>query len=142
MSNDTLADLPETARDLAALIGLPTTLKLVRQLGGTTIPVAKGRTRLGAARREMLAEVVGDEATDTLTRHYGGEVLYIPRCHAALLAARDRAIHTRFDASIRAGASANQTVAELARTHRLSDRRIWDILKVVPVESQPDLFLR
>ena len=83
----------------------------------------------------------GETATETITRHYGGEVLYIPRCHAALLAARDRAIHARFDAAVRAGASANQTVAELAREHHLSDRRIWDILKVVPeVEPQQTLF--
>jgi hypothetical protein len=43
--------------------------------------------------------------------------------------------------NLRAGASANQTVAELAREHHLSDRRIWDILKVVPeVEPQQTLF--
>ena len=132
MNDVALADLPETARDLADLVGLPATLRLVRQLGGTSFPVAKGRTRMGVARFELLAEVVGEEAAETITRHYGGEVLYVPRCHAALQRSRDRAIHARFDERIHAGASANQTVAELAREHQLSDRRVWDILKTLP----------
>ncbi len=128
-------ELPESARNLVRLIGLPKTIKLIDHLGGTTFPVAKGLTRMGQARYELLAEVVGMDAADTLTAEYGGEPLYIPNCKDALRRVRDRAIHSRFDALVKAGYSANGAVAELAREHRLSDRRIWEILKVLP-ESQ------
>lgn len=137
-----LPDLPASAQNIARLIGLPQTLRLVDRLGGTTFPVAKGLTRMGQARYELLAEVIGMDAADTLTAEYGGEPLYIPNCKDALRRARDRAIHSRFDALVKAGYSANGAVAELARENRLSDRRVWEILKVLPdIQTvQSDLF--
>lgn len=136
MKDIQLVDLPESAQNLVRLIGMPKTLRLVDHLGGTTFPVAKGLTRMGQARYELLAEVVGMDAADTLTAEYGGEPLYIPNCKDALRRVRDRGIHSRFDALVKAGYSANGAVAELAREHKLSDRRIWDILKVLPERQE------
>lgn len=142
MNDIHLADLPESARNLVRLIGLAKTLRLVDHLGGTTFPVAKGLTRMGQARYELLAEVIGVDAADILTAEYGGEPLYIPNCKDALRRVRDRAIHSRFDALVKDGYSANGAVAELAREHKLSDRRIWEILKTLPesMDVQSTLF--
>lgn len=134
--------LPESARQLAALIGLPHTLKLVERLGGTTFPVSKNKTPAGIARFEVLADVVGEDHAHQLCRHFGGFPLYIPACAEALRALRDQTINTRFESLVRTGTSANAAVAELARAHRLSDRRVWDILKkpeLVP-NAQVELF--
>ncbi|KUM02921.1 DNA transposition protein [Chromobacterium subtsugae] len=120
--------LPETVRLIAGMIGLPNTLKLVENLGGTTFPVSKKRSRLGEARYLALAEVVGVEAADRLCQHYGGDLLYIPRCASALRRLRDYAICEAFDRLSRELGS-NAAVSQLAQQHRLTDRRIWDILK-------------
>ena len=82
--------LPETIQQIAGLIGLPRTLELVAALGGTTFPVPKNQRRLGQVRYEALAEVIGVDGADALTRHFGGEILSIPKCEAALRELRDR----------------------------------------------------
>lgn len=126
------SDLPESALNLVRLIGLSKALKLAKALGGTTFPVAKGVTRQGAMRYELLAEVVGVDAADVLTREYGGEALYVPRCHQALIAARNRRIHEAFEQRVRSGCSANIAVMDLARQYQISDRQVWKILKQLP----------
>lgn len=127
-----VADLPPTVRDLVRLVGPAKAMDLVTALGGTTFPVAQGRTRQGQIRYEMLAEIVGYTAADRITQHYSGESLYIPRCEGALRQARDRAIHDQFDRLLAQGWTATRAVGELARLHRLSDRRVWSILKQLP----------
>ncbi|MHB9021323.1 MAG: Mor transcription activator family protein [Halothiobacillus sp.] len=142
----TLTDLPTSAQNLVRLIGLPKSVRLIEQLGGTTFPVAKAINSLGKLRYELLAEAVGVDAADILTAEYGGEMLYIPNCAAALRAVRNRAIHTEFDAMTSSVSnpvySTNEALVKLAITYRLSDRRIWDILKVLPDQpaAQPQLF--
>jgi len=141
MNNVHIHDLPESAQNLVRLIGIAKALRLIDRLGGTTFPIAKGITRLGQARYKLLAEVIGVDAADILTAEYGGESLYIPNCKDAIRRVRDRAIHSRFDALVKAGYSANDAVAELALQNKLCDRRIWEILKVLPDQPQPQAML-
>lgn len=131
------AALPAAAREIAALVGLPKTLQLVERLGGTTFPMPKRATRIGEMRYTLLAEVVGVEAAAVLCQHYGGTNLYVPRCATALRRARDAEIVAAFDA-VSKNRSANTVVAELALKYRLSDRRVWLILKEVPCIAQPE----
>lgn len=134
LSTLTEAALPTVAREIAGLIGLPKTLQLVEALGGTTFPVAKRETKLGELRYQMLADVVGNEAADAMTTRFGGTDLYIPRCAQALRRARDAEIIAHFDRESKKR-SANAVVAELALKYRLSDRRVWSVLKFSPEES-------
>lgn len=136
LSTLTEAALPTVAREIAGLIGLPKTLQLVEALGGTTFPVAKRETRLGEVRYQMLERVVGVEAANELTARYGGTDLYIPRCATALRNVRDAAIVADFDRETQ-NRSANAVVAEIALRYRLSDRRVWLILKEVPCITAP-----
>ncbi|MOA63176.1 hypothetical protein D3C78_1888090 [compost metagenome] len=53
---------------------------------------------------------------------------------------RDLEINAQFVQGVREGVSANTLVAELARTYKLSDRRIWEILKQPSPEATGDLF--
>ncbi len=126
--------LPGQIKLIAQLIGLSKAMRLVECLGGTTWPVAKGGNRAGESRHAALAEVVGDEAAETLAHHFGGDELYIPRCSTALRRLRDWEINDRFVAGVRAGQSSNDLVSELAREFGLSDRRVWSILKQTPPE--------
>ena len=132
--------LPERILDIADAIGLPATQRLVEELGGTTWPVAKGVRRLGIIRHEALKEVVGETAANIMAERWGSEPLYIAKCDVPLRRLRDLDIHRQFEQAVREGVSANTVVSELARTYKLSDRRIWEILKL-PIDTQsPGLF--
>jgi Mor family transcriptional regulator len=134
-------NLPASVQELVDLIGLQKAMKLVRSLGGTTFPVPKRQTRLGELRYNMLADVVGVEEADTLVAHFGGGELYIPRCAAALQAARDAEINEYFVVETNKGRSSAEVVFRLARRYKLSDRRIWNILKTLPrADAQFSLF--
>ena len=120
--------VPETGRLLIRLIGLRNTVKLVNELGGTSFPVSLGKNRQGHIRYEMLAEVVGVEAANVLTRHFGGDTLYIPLCKVALRELLQREIRSEFDRITR-DHSALHAVATLAARYKMSDRHIWRVLK-------------
>lgn len=120
--------LPSMVQDLIKIIGLPLALQLVEELGGTTFPVSRNKRRLGQVRYAALADVVGVPAADILTRHYGGDEIYIPRCAAALRELRNRQLRADFDRMCVLH-SAQHVVTELVRKYRLSDRWVWEILK-------------
>lgn len=121
--------LPQQIHEIAQVIGLPGALRLVQELGGTTWEFAKGANRNGEIRVAALADLLGEELARRLTQHMGGEKIYIPQCTTALRRLRDLEIHRQFEQAVHEGVAANTVVAELARTYKLSDRRIWLILK-------------
>lgn len=123
--------MPAMAREIAGLIGMPDTLRLVEALGGTTFPVPKRGNKLGELRFSMLEQAVGVKAAEILCQQYGGTNLYIPRCAEVLRRIRDTEMVFHFDREIK-GRSANAVVAEIALMYGLSDRRVWHILKIVP----------
>lgn len=126
-----LSHLPAVAQDLALVIGLRNTMRLVEAFGGTTFPVPKRETKLGELRFATLASVIGAEAAEALVRRYGGTDLYFPRCVDALRRLRDASIIREYE-EITKTASGNEAVQRLARQHQLSDRHIFNILKRVP----------
>lgn len=135
--------LPAQVLEIAEAVGMAAALRLVGELGGTTWEFAQGANRNGQIRVAALADIIGDEAAQRLTKLVGGSKIYIPRCDAALRRLRDLEIHRQFVQAVREGVSANTVVAELARTYQLSDRRIWIILKQALPEPYPpsaDLF--
>ncbi|MCB6182334.1 DNA transposition protein [Leeia sp. TBRC 13508] len=122
--------LPENAQLLVRLIGVQKTLLLVERYGGQTFPISKNKTFAGNIRYQAIAEEVGILAADILTKHFGGEALYIPNCKDAIRETRNRMIRTEFDKHSNE-IGVNATVANLATSFGLSDRMIWRILKEV-----------
>lgn len=123
--------LPESARLFVQLIGLPKAVLLINAWGGTTFPISKNQTRQGQIRYESLAEVLGIDAATILTHHFGGEVLAVPLCKAAMLELRNRAIRSEFD-DISREYSAIHAAGQLARKYQMTERHVWRVLK------QPD----
>lgn len=122
--------------ELVGLIGLPATLELVREKGGTTFTVPLGMTYRGQEQREKLVQLIGREQTTTLIGHYGGTSLYVPLCRQIVVDKRDVKINRERDELARQGLSERALVRELATRHGLSDRQIWRILKrVLPASS-------
>lgn len=120
--------LPEMAQLIARLIGLPKSLKLIEAWGGTTFPVSKNVRRDGQIRFEALAEVIGIEAAQILTFHFGGEVLAIPRCAVAMREVRDRMLRHDFDQETQEHPAVH-VVTQLARRYQMTERNVWRLLK-------------
>ncbi|WP_147693993.1 Mor transcription activator family protein [Vogesella mureinivorans] len=128
--------LPESARLFISLIGLQKTMLLVQTWGGTTFPVSKNQTRSGHVRYEALAEVLGVEAADILTQHFGGEVLSIPLCKNALTESRNLIMCKEFDL-MSSTQSATYIASFLARKYKMTERNVWRILKQTSIEDYP-----
>ena len=121
--------LPPNARLLVELIGWDAAKRLIEALGGLTIVFSKGRRRDGQSRFHQVAEIIGEGAARRLAERLGGAPYNIPRCAAAIRAARDNAMRAEFDRLTRT-LSARAAVEQLA-THpeyRMSDRNVWRIL--------------
>ena len=116
-------------RLVAELIGLPRTLQLVQALGGTTLPISKNQSKAGQLRFAALVEVIGEDAASSLTHHFGGDILYVPRCSQALRLARNQQLLNDFDQLLEQGLGANEAVSVLAIRYQLSDRMVWRVLK-------------
>ncbi|WP_375591736.1 Mor transcription activator family protein [Chitiniphilus eburneus] len=128
--------LPRTVRDLVTLIGLPRTLALVAEWGGTEYLVPMRRCAAGEAAFEALAEVIGQHAAVAIVEHYSGDMLRIPRCALALREARDRQLRMDFDA-ITQQHSALHAAGVLARRYHLTQRHVWRVLKRVDLAAAP-----
>jgi len=136
--------LPELAADMVARLGFTDTLRIIERLGGLTVRIAVRDTPAHQPPREPLARLLGQDLECALHRHYASEILYIPRCAQLLAQQRNCAIHGEAEALLRQGKGMRGIVATLARQFGLSDRRIWDILKL-PLSgetnaAQPSLF--
>lgn len=125
--------LPSTMQLVAKLIGMPRTLQLVQALGGTTLPFSKNQSRAGQLRFAALVDVIGQDAAEQLTHHFGGDILYITRCSKVLRQARNQQLIRDFDAMLADGLGANEAVSVLAMRYHLSDRMIWRVLKTPPL---------
>lgn len=129
--------LPESVQELIQVIGWADTIQLITQFGGTTLPMPSGTTSIGRETLALLSDTMGEDVTETLAAYYGGAPLYIPRCATAIRRARNNAIIDEFENCVRADKTATSTVTALALKYKLTDRRIWTILKVTPPNDQP-----
>jgi hypothetical protein len=125
---DHAAELPDSGRNLARLLGTPLAQRLCAALGGTTLPVPKGHPRLAQARLAVIEAAIGADGAAILMREYGGEQLYIPRGVVALRAERNRAIRADFARLTGSGSSVNAALIELAVLYRICDRQIREIV--------------
>lgn len=118
--------LPGVLQDIAELIGLPSTLKLVEAYGGVRLYVPK---KIDA--EHDLSRLIGLEQATTLAENYGGEDHFdIPRAVAATRAARDTCI--------RADRANGMTHRELALKNKLTERQIRTILGDEPGDDRQD----
>jgi hypothetical protein len=133
-----IADLPPRLAEIAELIGVPKTLKLVEARGGTRIYVPGTITS-----SHWLARLIGLAAARALSDHVAdrsrggrdvGDYLDIDRGAAALRALRDRRI-------IAAHANGVSATA-LALDYGMTERMIWYILAGSDnmADNQSDLF--
>jgi Mor family transcriptional regulator len=135
--------LPEIVCEIADLIGFDATQKLVFKFGGVTFPVGKGMRADGIQRYNMLRNTIGEDNAKTLSEHFAGELVYIPRCDAALREWRNQQFLVEFDYMLTQNVSANMALTKLCPKYKITVRHGWDILsrrKRVKVQQQQPLF--
>ena len=111
-----IADLPESAQDMARLIGIEGVLRLVRNWGGSELYIPGSHVE-----RSQLSRVLGKPSARLLAQHWGGTSIYIPALKSLRQLTRDRAARADYD---RGGVTAR----ELAIKYGVSTRRIKAIL--------------
>ncbi|MDP3512382.1 MAG: Mor transcription activator family protein [Sulfuritalea sp.] len=128
-----VSQLPAKARELVDFLGLPATLLLVKEYGGQTFMVPKGKRARGVARMAEMTEAIGQEAAEKLCHTYGGEYLAVPACKRPLQLLRDADMQSRFDAltSRLGGQSARNAVNQIAKDFGTNSSTVWRALKRV-----------
>ncbi len=122
---DVTADLGDNAQhfrpllaELQRVIGMANTLKLVEHWGGVNLYVPAAMPR-----NHRIARVIGEEAAELLSRHFGLERIIVPLAHSYKTALRDAEIYRQH--------KAGEPAPALARKHGLTVRSVWKILKRV-----------
>lgn len=119
--------LPSAVKDMAASFGLVKALRITEALSGTTLNIPSGsRARTVDALSQKLDS---EELATDLVAWGAGIKIYIPSCSSAEGALRDIDIHIEAEEGIASGKSMNHIVNSLAHKYKLSDRRVWIILK-------------
>ena len=128
--------LPPTAQKLIALIGLPLTLRLVMEFGGTTINLYNSENSL-----EGMGAIIGRQAAEKMLKFFGNDPFTVPLCTSALRTLRNKRVLAEFDRiTLVEKRSARQAVQQITRlfTPGIHERTIWRILKTDGQVKAPD----
>lgn len=120
MNEITMDDLPDQAREIANLVGLEDTLRLVSVYGGMPLAFSDDRQDEVGTRRDIIAKLLGKKKAATFFKHFANRIVYIPRCASALKKVRNKLICVDSD---------KLSVPELVGKYQLTERQIWNILK-------------
>jgi len=118
-------DLSQTGQGLAAIIGLPLTLKVIAEYQGRKVYIPAS-----AEKGSNLVKVIGMDAVDQLGEFYGCERISIPMERDLRRKIRDRKLIKKH----RDGCHVNQ----LAKDFGLSARQVWQILAVQKATNKGD----
>lgn len=126
---DLISKLPDMVIEIIAIIGLNSTMKLIKSFGGTTFPIGKGIRFLGGPNAKRLRTILSENEIKELSIYFDGVPLYLPRCDRALREIRNRVFLKEYHAMRQAGASSLKCMRELPPKYGFTDRYGWDLLK-------------
>jgi alcohol dehydrogenase YqhD (iron-dependent ADH family) len=108
--------LPKSCREMLDVIPLEAVFAFVAQYGGTVLYFNEKDDEFN-----QLVQILGQDTAQKLVSHYRGESLEIPRLH-------DLSIHIRNQDIVKQHAE-GMAVNTLARTHKITRRQVFRILK-------------
>jgi hypothetical protein len=128
MNHVTLEDvrqyLPESAQEIALIIGVENLERFIKEFGGTTFKFSKGRNFT------HLKNVIGEESAEKIQKFFANEEVYIPLCQTALRVLRNYRIKADFIYyTQKQGLSGRKSMLHLAPKYQLSNRTLWEIIK-------------
>jgi hypothetical protein len=115
MTDVCITDLPGTMQEMAGLIGLEPTLKIMESCGGDRIHVPLQLTLF-----HPLAELLGHDTAAQLSWYYGGMQLQIPKGSSLKRIQRNRAIWQ--------ARKSGSTIRELSARFGLDRRSVFKVL--------------
>lgn len=74
----------------------------------------------------ILISLIGREATERISKEFGGSVIYVPR---TIRDGRDDIIRSEFQEKILEGSTCMNAYKEIAQRHTLSERRVRAIVR-------------
>jgi hypothetical protein len=110
-----LHNIPKSMQDIIDIVGIDCALKIVQHYGGGALYVPKKPETT-----HQLVEMLGFPIFCKLVSVYNGQFLPIPRCHKAILSARNQQILKEF--------LAGRSQRKLAYKHNLTERTIHSIV--------------
>lgn len=133
--------LPDSIREMAEVIGLPATMRVVDALGGLSVDFPSDPQAMLPLTVEQQRQVLGDKVLCQLSTYFAGEKLYIPRCETALRAVRNQQFIDNVAEIIEDGYSMTSAIMQLCPKYKISDRTAWKILSKKNTQSvQKPLF--
>ncbi len=125
--------LPDAARTILDILqSKDVLLRIIARYGGCTLHIPAKWPPIGKTssyKGHPLRKVLTPKQMLTFVQHYGGTAIYIPSCTKFSKELRNDVIIKTFIKDTRKGKSSGYVVEKLARRYKLSDRRIWEILK-------------
>lgn len=132
-----LTHLPKTLVQMAQVIGVESTLKVIEHFGGLSYAMPTG---LQSENAKSLIKVIGIEATKTLIHHFGGENVYISTCQALRIVMRNQAFIEAVIVKMETGTSQYKAIQEVAPVFGITERLAYHILKNMADDKPADLF--
>lgn len=115
--------LPDTAKEIAYLIGLGPALVLIEEFRGQDVRFSCGKHKAGQEFFGDVVLLVGLEAAMKLHVQWPNDSVYIPSCRDALRYLRNKEIAAAFDEMTRT-MSARKAINRLAKQYDMSCRNI------------------
>lgn len=131
-----LSHLPATLVEMAQVIGIASTLKVIDSFGGLSYAMP---TSTDSDNAKKLAAVIGIEATKALIHRFGGEVVYINTCQSLRIAMRNQAFVEAVLSTMETGISQYKAIQEVAPVFGITERLAYLILGSQNTK-QADLF--
>nr|WP_318382487.1 Mor transcription activator family protein [uncultured Enterobacter sp.] len=114
--------LPPVVIELIELIGYRHVAILIKKFGGISFPVTQKTRTNGNRLADLLTQELPDDSVKLIIERFGGDVLYIPRCDAALRELRNRRFLNEYRNTIASGESGRFALMHLCPRFGFSDR--------------------
>lgn len=120
--------LPPIVHELINLIGYRHVVTVIDRLGGVSVPVCKNLQRSNNAAAVMLVEILPPEVLAIISKRFCGDMLYIPRCDAALRAVRNQHFFNEYDALLSRGISERSVLTMVCPRYAFTTRYAQHLL--------------
>ncbi|EBS3175698.1 hypothetical protein DSS36_15410 [Salmonella enterica subsp. enterica serovar Newport] len=121
--------LPDSAKTIIQTIGHEKAFELFRLFGGVAVSFSKQEHKeKGSEINCMIKMLIGEQSFSSLCKVYGGERVYIPVCHQAFCAAKNKRVINDFFSRLQSGVSHFVARVEICRLYRISERELHKLV--------------
>lgn len=131
--------LPDIVNAISVLIGYRSALKLIQAIGGINLLMPTGELHSSTA--ALLINAVGKNDALMLMKAYGGERMYIPRCHAAMTQLRNQEFCKKVAVMVEKGDTQTAAIHLYAPQYGFTERWAYVVLRAESNRADTQLTL-